>query len=191
MSNTWRTSGEREREIESTNRPKKMSTREGWRVIKGNRCTRKAFWLRIVPERELIFFFITIDHCIGSPHNAAATSVRDQPCARVRCPAGPRTVTKMSKISGYAVLFNRYRSIKLSLSPPSYRVGSVNFSRRKLGHAHDNSADSENVPGAREPSVHAHFIFRFEKGQGNQSLFSTHDQYTAETSQPQAQPTDG
>ena len=66
----------------------------------------------------------------------------------------------------------------------------MNFSRRKLGHAHDNSADSENVAGAREPSVHAHFIFRFENGQENQSLFSTNDQNTAETSQPQAQPTD-
>ena len=40
-----------------------------------------------------------------------------------------------------------------------YRVGSANFSRRKIGHPHDNSADSENVAGAREPSVHAHFIF--------------------------------
>ena len=67
----------------------------------------------------------------------------------------------------------------------------MNFSRRKLGHAHDNSADSENIAAARELSVHAHFIFRFENGQGNQSLFSTHDQDTAETSQPQAQPTDG
>ena len=67
----------------------------------------------------------------------------------------------------------------------------MNFSRRKIGHAHDNSADSENVAGAREPSVHAHFIFRFKNGQGNQSIFSTHDQNTAETSQPQAQPTDG
>ena len=75
----------------------------------------------------------------------------------------------------------------------SYRVGSVNFSRRKLGHAHDNSADSENVAGVREPRVHAHFIFRFENGQENQSLFSAHDQNTAETSQlqPQAQPTYG
>ena len=47
----------------------------------------------------------------------------------------------------------------------------MNFSRRKIGHAHDNFADSENVAGAREPSVHAHFIFRFENGQGNQSCF--------------------
>ena len=53
----------------------------------------------------------------------------------------------------------------------SYRVGSANFSRRKIGHAHDNSADSENAAGAREPSVHAHFIFRFENGQGNQTFF--------------------
>ena len=68
----------------------------------------------------------------------------------------------------------------------AYQVGSVNFSRRKIGHAHDNSADSENVAGAREPSVHAHFIFHFKNGQANQSIFSTHDQNTAETSQPQA-----
>ena len=39
-------------------------------------------------------------------------------------------------------------------------------------------------------SVHAHFIFRFENGPGNQSFFSIHNQNTAETSQPQAQPTD-
>ena len=82
------------------------------------------------------------------------------------------------------------RTLRLLLP---YRVGSVNFSRQKLGHAHDNSTDSrsENVAGEREPSVHAHFIFRFENGQENQSLFSTHDQNTAETSQPKAQPTDG
>ena len=73
----------------------------------------------------------------------------------------------------------------------AYRVGSANFSRRKIGHAHDYSADSENVAGVREPSVHAHFIFRFKNDQGNQSNFATHDQNTAETSQPQAQPTDG
>ena len=48
----------------------------------------------------------------------------------------------------------------------SYQVGSVNFSRRKIGHAHDNSVDSENVAGACELNVHAHFIFRFENGQG-------------------------
>ena len=53
----------------------------------------------------------------------------------------------------------------------THRVRSANFSRRKIGHAHDNSADSENVAGACEPNVHAHFIFRFENGQGNQSRF--------------------
>ena len=58
----------------------------------------------------------------------------------------------------------------LRKSVVSYRVGSANFSRRKIGHAHNNSADSENAAGAREPSVHAHFIFRFENGQGNQSF---------------------
>ena len=72
----------------------------------------------------------------------------------------------------------------------TYRVGSANFSRLKIGHAHDNSADSENVAGACEPNVHAHFIFLFKNGQGNQSFFSIHHQNTAETSQRQAQPTD-
>ena len=72
-----------------------------------------------------------------------------------------------------------------------HRVGSANFSRQKIGHAHDNSADSENVAGVREPSVHTHVIFRFKSSQGNLSIFSTHDQNTAETSQPQAQPADG
>ena len=52
-----------------------------------------------------------------------------------------------------------------------YRVGSANFSQQKIGHAHDNSADSENVAGAPRPNVHAHFIFRFENGPGNQSFF--------------------
>ena len=53
----------------------------------------------------------------------------------------------------------------------SCRVGSANFSRRKIVHAHDYSAASENVAGAREQSVHAHFIFRFKNGQGNRSFF--------------------
>ena len=53
-----------------------------------------------------------------------------------------------------------------------------------------NSADSENVAGAPQGSVHGHFIFRFENGPGNQRFFSSHDQNTAEMSQPQAQPTD-
>ena len=72
----------------------------------------------------------------------------------------------------------------------SYRVGSVNFSQGKIGHAHNNSAYSENVAGAREWNMHVHFIFRFENGQENQSLISIHDQNKAETSRPQAQPTD-
>ena len=62
--------------------------------------------------------------------------------------------------------------------------------RRKIGHAHDNSTDSENVAGAPQPNVHAHFIFRFENCPGNQGFFSIYDQNTAETSQPQAQPMD-
>ena len=53
----------------------------------------------------------------------------------------------------------------------TYRVGSVNFSQRKIGQAHHSSADSENVAGARETNVHAHFNFGFENGQGNQSFF--------------------
>ena len=72
----------------------------------------------------------------------------------------------------------------------TYRVGSANFSQRKIGHGHDTSADSEDVAGVSQRSVHSHFIFRFENGPGNQSFFSIHDQNTAETSQPQAQPTD-
>ena len=73
----------------------------------------------------------------------------------------------------------------------TYQVCSVNFSRRKLGHVHDNFADSEHVAGARESSVNEHFISCFENGQGNQSFFSINDHNTAETSQPQAQPMDG
>ena len=53
----------------------------------------------------------------------------------------------------------------------TYRVGSVSFSRRKIGHAHDNSAASENVAGARKPNVHAHFIFISKTVRGNQSDF--------------------
>ena len=47
----------------------------------------------------------------------------------------------------------------------SYRVGSVSFLRRKLGHAHDNSAESENVAGARtECACALHFSFRKRSG---------------------------
>ena len=48
----------------------------------------------------------------------------------------------------------------------------------------------KNFSGACEPSMHAHFVFRFENGQGNQSLISIHDQNTAETNQARAPPTD-
>ena len=67
----------------------------------------------------------------------------------------------------------------------------MNFSRRKIGHAHDNSADSKNVAGAHEPNVHTHFIVRFENDQGNRSLISIHDQSTGETRQKQAHAADG
>ena len=40
-----------------------------------------------------------------------------------------------------------------------------------MGLEHDNSVDSKNVAGARELNVHAHFIFHFENGQGNQTFF--------------------
>ena len=43
------------------------------------------------------------------------TSVRDQPWVRVRCPAGPRTVTKMSKISGYEQLIHVTVQVTLRL----------------------------------------------------------------------------
>ena len=71
----------------------------------------------------------------------------------------------------------------------SYRVASANFLRRKLGHAHDNSADSENVAGVQTECAHA-FHFSLRKRSGKLELLSIHDQNTAETSQPQAQPTD-
>ena len=71
------------------------------------------------------------------------------------------------------VLRNMWKQMPSAISSilHAYRVGPANFSRRKTGHAHDNSADSENLAGAREPNVHVHFIFRFENGQGNQSFF--------------------
>ena len=89
-------------------------------------------------------------------------------------------------IGNHCLLYNL--ALHFSCETP-YRVGSANFSRRKIGNAHDKSADSENVAGASEPNVQAHFIFCFENGQGNQIVSSIHDQNTAETSQPQAQPT--
>ena len=74
---------------------------------------------------------------------------------------------------------------------PSYRVGSANFSRWKIWHAHDNSVDSENVAGAREQNVHVHSFFVLKTVREIRPFFvSIQDQNTAETSQPQAQPTD-
>ena len=52
-----------------------------------------------------------------------------------------------------------------------YRVGSENLSRRKIGHAHDNFADSEHVAGECEPNVHAPFNFLFRKRSGKSDLF--------------------
>ena len=67
-------------------------------------------------------FFVTIDHCIGYPHNAAATSVRDQPWVRVRGPAGPRTVTKMSKISGYGTVYDGFENTDSEFYPRKISV---------------------------------------------------------------------
>ena len=69
----------------------------------------------------------------------------------------------------------------------SYRVGSVNFSQRKIGHAHNNSVHSENANRIR---MCTWISFSFRIGQGNESFFFIHDQNTAETSQPQAQTSD-
>ena len=109
MSDAWRMSGRRERgrEIALTNRQKNRSSRGGWggggrererERINGNRCTRKAFQLRIVPERELIFLHDRPLHWIPAlrcgdqrPRSAAGWRTR---------PVGPRTVTNMSKMSG-------------------------------------------------------------------------------------------
>ena len=46
---------------------------------------------------------------------------------------------------------------------------------------HDGSADFENLAGAREPNVHAHFLFSFRKQSWNRNLISIHDQSTGET----------
>ena len=56
---------------------------------------------------------------------------------------------------------------------------------------HDNSDDSKKAAGAHEPNVHAPYIFRFENAQGKWAFFFIHDQNTAETNQPQAQPNHG
>ena len=75
-------------------------------------------------ERTDFFLFFMIDYCIGSPHYAAATSVRDQLWVHVRGPAGLRTVTNMSKSYGYVVVGSISRcsgrkSIYFRLSIPS------------------------------------------------------------------------
>ena len=72
----------------------------------------------------------------------------------------------------YARTYAHVHARAHALTP--YRVGSTNFSRGKIGHVHDNFADSEYVAGARERNVHEQFIFHFENGQGNQSFYSIH-----------------
>ena len=68
-----------------------------------------------------------------------------------------RSVTMHSFILNFTRHKNNFDAT--NSCPATYRVGSVNFSWRKIGHVHDNSADSESGAGAREPNVHAHFIF--------------------------------
>ena len=73
----------------------------------------------------------------------------------------------------------------------SYRVGSANFSQRKIGHAHDNSADSAETLQVFPNGVCTRISFFVSKTVREiRAFFSIHDQNTAETSQPQAQPTD-
>ena len=93
----------------------------------------------------------------------------DEGCHETRRVALGTTVVHESKSFHKATCF--IDSAKHGASDRPYRVGPANFSRRKIGHAHDNSADSENVAGAPLPNVHAHFIFRFENGPGNQAFF--------------------
>ena len=57
----------------------------------------------------------------------------------------------------------------------SYRVGSANFSWRKIWYANNNCADSKNVAGAREPNVHEHFLVNFESGQRKKSFSLIHE----------------
>ena len=99
------------------------------------------------------------------PYHLVPASVRQEQrrlCRTTRYRSGPRTYED----EALPLPFHLYGHTCCA-----YRVGSANFSQRKIGHAHDNSADSENVAGAPQPNVHAHFVFRFENGPGNQSFF--------------------
>ena len=95
MSDTWRTS-RRQRDRLDKQTEKEVIQKRGGGGIKGNRCTRKAFSLRIFPERELIIFFLHDRPLHWMSAQRCRDHVRDQPWVRVRGPAGPRTVTKMS-----------------------------------------------------------------------------------------------
>ena len=59
----------------------------------------------------------------------------------------------------------------MSIYLVSYRVGSANFSQRKIGHAHDNSANSENVAGAPPTECARAFHLLFRKRSGKSELF--------------------
>ena len=95
-----------------------------------------------------------------------------QPCSKPAVPFARLRCTLLLLVFNFCICTFSW------WSKNTYRVVSANFSRRKIGHAHDNSRDSEDVAGASEPSVHAHFIFLFENGQGNQSFFYPWPKYS-------------
>ena len=57
-------------------------------------------------------------------------------------------------------------------------IVTASFLRRKIWHAYDNSADSENVVDAREPTVDVHFIFRFETVKEIRAFFCPWKKYS-------------
>ena len=116
-----------------------------------------------------------VNECLSDAHSCDARE--NFVCTNTRgsyecvCQTGftLRSTTCMGKWLFYQKAWNVYGAFADKNN--SYRVGSANFSQRKIGHAHDNSANSENVAGAPQRSVHVHFIFCFENGRGNQSFF--------------------
>ena len=65
-----------------------------------------------------------------------------------------------TEVTHCVLLYFKDRYARKSRTRFPYRVGSANFSQRKIGHVHDNSADSENVPAAPQGAVanYRHFV---------------------------------
>ena len=79
----------------------------------------------------------------------------------------------------------------ITLNNHNYRVGSANFSQQKIGHAQDNSTDSEKLQVLPNGVCMRISFFVSKTVQEIKAFFlSTTNENTAETRQPQAQPTD-